>query len=199
MTSRTFKIAGWLAMASAFFTLPLVYLSFKLEGRIDLEAAVIQTIIQIFGTVLFVAIILYLKKLLNSLYNFHDTDRNIDLMIVTGAVTGIISTVALYALSLKESVEYAVIVILILQGIMQLQFGYKLLKLQDDLGEMLRPFCYVNMATGILLASIVLIPLGILASAISDLMLGTIFFGVSKLLKNKTGLPVSQSNSTKEK
>ena len=36
---------------------------------------------------------------------------------------------------------------------------------------MLRPFCYANIATGILLASIVLIPFGILTSAISDLML----------------------------
>jgi hypothetical protein len=199
MTSRTLKIAGWLAMTSAFLTLPLVYLSFKLEGRIDLEATVSQTIIQIFGTVLFVAIILYLRKLLNSLFNFHDTDRNIDLMIVTGAVTGIISTVALYVPSLKGSVEYAVIVILIVQGIVQLQFGYKLLKLPDDLGGMLRPFCYVNMATGIFLASIVLIPMGILASAISDLMLGTIFFSVSRWLKANTVLPIGQSDFTEEK
>ena len=179
------KVAGWLAMASAFLTLPLVYLSFKLEGRIDVKATVIQTIIQAFGTVLFVAIILYFRKLLNVLFNFHDTDRNIDLMIVTGAVTGIISTVALYLPSLKESVEYAVIVILIVQGVVQLQFGYKLLKLPDYLGGMLKPFCYANMATGIFLASIVLIPLGILASAISDLMLGTIFLSMSKSARDK--------------
>ena len=186
MTSRTLKVAGLLAMASAFLTLPLVYLSFKLEGRVDVKATVIQTIIQTFGTVLFVAIILYLRKLLNSLYNFHDTDRNIDLMIVTGAVTGIISTVALYAPPLKESVEQAVIIILIVQGIVQIQFGYKLLKLPGDLGGMLKPFCYANMATGIFLSSIVLLPLGILASAISDLMLGTIFLSVSKSARDKT-------------
>ena len=172
-------------MASAFFTLPLVYLSFKLEGRIDFNATVILTIIQTFGTVLFVVIILYLRKLLNSLFSFHDTDRNIDLMIVTGAVTGIISTVALYVPPLKASAEQAVIIILIVQGIVQLQFGYKLLKLPGDLGGMLKPFCYANIATGIFLASIVLIPLGILASAISDLMLGTIFFSVSRSVRDK--------------
>ena len=173
-------------MASAFLTLPLVYLSFKLEGRIDVKATVIQALIQTFGTFLFVAIILYLKKLLNSLFNFHDTDRNLDLMIVTGAVTGIISPVALYAPPLKASVEQAVIIILIVQGIVQLQFGYKLLKLPGDLGGMLKPFCYANIATGIFLASIVLIPLGILASAISDLMLGTIFLSVAKSVRDKT-------------
>jgi len=68
----------------------------------------------------------------------------------------------------------------------QLQFGYKLLKLPDDLGGMLKPFCYANMATGIFLSSIVLLPLGILASAISDLMLGTIFLSVSKSARDKT-------------
>jgi hypothetical protein len=51
-----------------------------------------------------------------------------------------------------------------------LKLRQKLLKLPDDLGGMLKPFCYANMATGIFLASIVLIPLGILTSAISDLM-----------------------------
>lgn len=175
-------------MTSAFFTLPLVYLSYKLEARNDFDATVIQTIIQTSSTFLFVTIIMYLKKLLNFQYNFHDTDRNIDIMVLTGAVTGIFSTVALYVPSLKESVEYAVIVILIVQGIVQLQFGYKLLKMPDDLGGMLKPFCYANMATGIFLASIELIPLGILASAISDLMLGTIFFSVSKLVADKAAL-----------
>lgn len=196
LTSRSLKTAGWLAMASAFLTLPLVFLSFKLDGIIDFKATVIQTIIQVSGTFLFVSIIIYLRKLLNSLYNFHDTDRNIDLMILAGAVTGIISMVSLYVPPLKESVEYAVIVILILQGIVQLQFGYKLLKLPDDLGGMLKPFCYANIATGIFMASVILIPLGILASAISDLMLGTIFLSVSRLVSGKTELPVRQSDFT---
>lgn len=170
-------------MASAFLTLPLVYLSYLLEGMIDSYAAVIQTIIQISGTVLFVAIVLYLKRLLNSHFNFHNTDRNIALMIIASIVTGVLSSAALCYPPLKEPIGTVVIVILVALGIVQVQFGFKLLKLPNDLGGMLKPFCYANMATGILLASVVLIPLSILASAISDLMLGTIFFNMSKLAR----------------
>jgi ABC-type uncharacterized transport system permease subunit len=178
------KVAGWLAMASAFLTLPLIYLSFRLESRLDLTATAIQTIIQIFGIILFVAIVLYLKRLLNSHFKFHSTDRTIDLMIIANVVTGFLSVATLYFAPFKESIGSVVIAILVIQGIVQIRFGYKLLKLPHDFGGMLKPFCYANMATGILLASIVLIPLGIVVSAISDLMLGTIFLDMSKLISD---------------
>jgi hypothetical protein len=87
------KTAGWLAMASAFLTLPLVYLTFRLEGMHDSYADAIQVIIQTFGTLLFLAIILYLKRFLNFVYNFRDTDRNIDLMVMASIVTGVLSMI----------------------------------------------------------------------------------------------------------
>jgi hypothetical protein len=184
LISRNLKIAGWLAMASAFLTIPLEYLSFSLEARTDLGATVLQTIIQLFGTILFLAITLYIKRFLNCILNFRATDATIDLMIITGIVAGVLSVAGLYVTPLKESIGYAELGILMVQGIFQVQFGYKLLKLPYDLGGLLKPFCYANIATGILLASIVLMPLGIVVSALSDLMLGTIFFKISACVKD---------------
>jgi hypothetical protein len=83
-----------------------------------------------------------------------------------------------------------VLAIIVAQGVVQAHFGYKLLKLPNDLGGMLKPFCYVNMATGILMATIILIPVGIVVSAISDLMLGTIFFNMGKLVRNYESLQI---------
>jgi hypothetical protein len=184
LISRNLKIAGWLAMASAFLTIPLEYVSFSLEARTDLEAAVLQTIIQIFGTILFLAITIYIKRFLNCIFNFHSADRNIDLMIITGIVAGALSVAGIYVSTLKEAIGYAGIGILMVQGIVQAQFGYKLLKLPYDLGGILKPFCYANIATGILLATIVLMPFGIVSSALSDLMLGTIFFKISACVRD---------------
>lgn len=183
MTSRDLKTAGSLAMASAFLTLPLAYLSLTLEGRTDSYANEIQTFLQAFGTLIFIAIILYLKRFLNSLLQFHDTDKSIDLMVMASMATGAV-TIGIFSFpALKESLVSVVIVILVLQGIVQAQFGYKLLKLPSDLGGILKPYCYSNLATGILLATVILIPLSMVVSAISDLMLGTIFFNMSKLMK----------------
>ena len=145
---------------------------------------ILQTIIQIFGTILFLAIMVYIKRFLNCIFDFRATDRNIDLMIITGIVAGVLSVAGLYLTPLKESIGYAGIGILMVQGVVQAQFGYRLLKLPYDLGGMLKPFCYANIATGILLASIVLIPFGIVASALSDLMLGTIFFKISACVRD---------------
>jgi len=177
------RIAGLLAMASAFLTLPLVYLSFRLEGMHNSFGDMIQTFIQAVGTLLFLAIILCLKRLLNAVFNFHDTDRNMDLMVIASVVTGVLSIGMFSFPVLKESLQSAVIVILVALGIVQAQFGYRLLKLPNDLGGLLKPFCYANMATGIFMASVVLMPLSIIVSALSDLMLGTIFFNLSGLAR----------------
>jgi hypothetical protein len=185
LTSRTLKIAGWLAMASAFLTLPLAYLSYSMEGRTDVNAAMVLTIIQISGIILYIAIVLCFKRLINTHFHFHNTDRNIHLMILAEAVSGVFSVAALYVSPLKETLVQVVLVILVAQAIVQVLFGFNLLKLPDNLDGMLKPFCYANIATGIFLASVVLIPLGILASALSDLMIGTIFFNLSKRVKDR--------------
>jgi len=150
----------------------------------DSSGEIIQTFIQAGGTLLFLAIILCLKKLLNAVFNFHDTDTNIALMVMASMVTGVL-TIGIFSFpTLKESLQSAVIVVLVAMGIVQAQFGYRLLRLSNNLGGLLRPFCYANMATGVFLASVVLIPLSIIASALSDLMLGTIFFNLSRLMNS---------------
>lgn len=171
-------------MLSAFLTLPIVYLSYKLESRVDIISTVIQSVITLLGAILFTLIVLLLKKFINSFFKFHKTDRNLEFMIVANIIIAVLCLVALYFTQLKESTGYAVLAIIVVQGIVQIQIGFKLLKLPNDLGGMLKPFCYANITTGILMASIVLIPLGIMASAIADLMLGTIFLNIGKLVEN---------------
>lgn len=176
--------AGWLAMTSAFASIPVAYLSYRLEGRIDSTATIIQSAIQIAGILIFLAITLCLKKLLNARFKFHDTDKSIDWMIKANVVAGLLTVMALNFTQLKDTLGMAALLIIVAQGVVQIQFGYKLLKLENNLGGMLKPFCYANMATGVCIASVVMILVGVLISAISDLMLGTIFFNMAKLLKD---------------
>lgn len=181
MTRRTLKTAGWLAMVSAFASIPLTYASYQLDGGADPVTNAIQIGIQLVGMALFVAITLLCRRLLNARFGFHDADRSIDLMIMANVVSAIASVVALCFAPWKETLGVAALVIVVFQGIVQVRFGVRLLRLQDDLDGMLRPFCYLNMATGVCIASIVLIVVGVVVSAISDLMLGTIFFHLAKL------------------
>ena len=171
-------------MSSAFLTLPLVYVSYILENKADLISTLIQTFIAILGAILFTLVVLFLKQFINSFFKYHSTDHNLALMIVANIVITVLTLVALFFGQLKESIEYIVLAVIVAQGIVQIQFGYKFLKLPNDLGGMLKPFCYANIAAGVLMATILLIPLGIVVSAISDLMLGTIFLNMGKLVRN---------------
>lgn len=169
------KTAGWIAMVSAFASLPVAYLTWKLEG----QAAMAQTAVQIAAVVIFVAITVYLKKLLNSRFHFRDTDSCIGWMIKSNVTAALLTIVGLHYAPFRETLGVAALLLIVFQGVVQVRFGYKLLKLQDDLGGILRPYCYANMVTGVCVASVILILVGICVSAIADLMLGTIFFNLA--------------------
>lgn len=169
-------IAGWLSVLSSFITIPVAYLSWKLEGRIDAKAVLIQSSIQVLGILLFLAITLCLKRLLNSSFRFHEVDKEIGWLIKTNVLAGIITIASLQATDLKDTFGLAAIILIVAQGIVQVRFGHRLLKLNDPIGGMLKPYCYLNMATGVCITSLILILVGMVVSAVSDLMLGTIFF-----------------------
>ena len=183
MTHRTLLIAGWLTMVSAFASAPTAYLAFKLEGQVDPTNTLILATMQVAGTLLFVAITVFLKRFLNQIFSFHNTDKSIELMIMANVIAGVLSVAGMYIPQIKEIVSSAALVLMVFQGIVQLQFGFKLLKLQHGLGGLLKPFCFLNIATGVCIASIVLIIVGVVVSAVSDLMLATIFFNASQQLK----------------
>lgn len=168
-------------MFSAFASLPAAYLSWRLEGRADLTAAFCQTGIQVAGVFIFLAITLSLKKLLNSKFNFHDSDRFIAWMIKANLLAGILTVLGLFSSQFKDTFGLAALLIVIVQGVVQVLFGYRLLRLNNNLGGMLKPFCFANILTGICIASVVLILVGIFISALADLMLGTIFLNLARL------------------
>ena len=183
MTRRTFTISGWLAMISAFASIPMAYLAFTLEGRGDTVGTIMQGGMQVAGTALFVVITLLLKRFLNQVFGFHDTDKSIDLMVMANVVAGVFVLGGLCLPEIRETASPAALVIMVFQGLVQIRFGYRLLKVPNNLGGLLKPFCYLNMATGVCVASLVLILAGVVLSAISDLMLATIFFNIAKELK----------------
>ena len=69
-------------------------------------------------------------------------------------------------MSLVLFVPYNIIVIV---------FGIKLMKFEDDLFGLLKPLVFVTIASGVLRATIILAPLGLLAHIASLIILGMVF------------------------
>jgi hypothetical protein len=170
-------------MMSAFIAVPLTFFAFRIDGTPGSPDFISQAVLQVFETALFVVLTIYTKKLLNEQFGFHDADRSLALMIMANIGSGVLMLTGLAVTPLKETLGIAALVIMVFQGLVQTQFGYNLRNLQNDLNGLQKPFCYANMLTGICIASVVLIIVGVVVSAISDLMLGTIFLNIAKQVK----------------
>ena len=176
MTGSGLRRAGWLAMVSAISTLPLFWWSVTIRADKNLSERITEAAIQVAGTALFVILSLLFRRLLRQRHRFHGVDRIIDLLIISNLLIGVLSLIGTAVPALAESVGMVLVPVAVAMGILQARFGYLLLALPVDLGGLRTPYAYLNMVAGICLASIVLVPVAIIAGAIADVMLGTIFF-----------------------
>lgn len=163
-------------MISAVLSLPLFLLSLHFEGRHDDLARIVQLLLQWGGSGIFVALTILFRGFLVRNCRFRKADAIIAGLIALNLVYAVVSSTGLVVPRLEEQLPSLLAPLVMLLGIAQAGLGMRLLALEHDLGGMKRPYCWLNIITGVCLASLLLIPLAIVTSAISDVMLGTIFF-----------------------
>jgi len=181
MGTKSLTSAGVLAMVSAILTLPLFLLSITLADRHDQIANSFQLALQWSGTLIFLLLILLVRRFLVFNCLFKKANALIALLILLNLLYAGVSSCADYIPNGVERITPLAMGLIVLLGISQAGLGLRLLQLENDLGGMKRCYCWLNILTGLFLASILLVPLGIIASGISDVMLGTIFFHEAKL------------------
>lgn len=169
------RAAGVLAMFSAILTLPMFVLSMQLEGRHDEIARTMQIIMQGAGTAIFMAVTISLRCFLGRNCAFGRANAIILCLVLLNLVYGAASCAGILITGVEERLQAIVPALVILLGIAQAGLGMRLFALDNDLGGMKRPYCWLNIVTGICLASLLLIPVGVIVSAIADVMLATIF------------------------
>ncbi|MBI2355393.1 MAG: hypothetical protein HYV06_10305 [Deltaproteobacteria bacterium] len=178
----TLRAGGMLAMASAVLTLPMFLYSLQLEGRHDESALTMQLLLQGIGTFIFVALIATLRGFLVRNCAFKKAGAIILGLIILNLLYAAASSVLLFNPEAQEQLQPVLAALVILLGIAQAGLGMRLFALDNDLGGMKRPYCWLNIATGVCLASLLLIPLGIITSAVGDVMLATIFLREARRL-----------------
>jgi len=174
-------------MTSAVLSLPLFLLSLRFEGRHDDVARTVQLLLQGVGTGIFVVLIALLRGFLVRNCRFRKANAIITGLILLNLTYALVSAGSLFAPRLAEQLPSLLTPLVILLGIAQAGLGIRLFSLENDLGGMKRPYCWLNIITGICLASLLLIPLAIVASAVADVMLGTIFLQEARRLAPPPG------------
>jgi len=176
MTRKQLNVAGRLAILSAVLTVPIAGLSFSLDARSGSGPRALSALLAIANTALFVYLFSTLKALLIKRHSFDETTSLISTLLVFNiAATGLDLLGAIFPP--LDSVAGSLLGFAIVPlGLISIAFGIKLLRLRDSLYGMLKPFSYLYMATGLCFATIILMPLGLIGSVVSDVILGIIFF-----------------------
>jgi hypothetical protein len=179
MTGTRLETAGWLGVTSAVLTIPLVLAEAVAQAD---ETRLLRDLLGLFATGISVYLYLTLRELLQVRFAFHEANAAI------GFLIGM--SIALFALSLLAHVAtrppsetllgLAVTAAAAAAGGGLIIFALRLLRLQDRLYGYLRPYAFANIALGVCLVSVVLVPLGIIASVIADTLVALIFFAAAR-------------------
>jgi len=176
ITKKQLYLAGWLSIANALFAIPSIAMSWFLETIGGSGAKLSQAMLTVVGLGLFLYIISSLRKLLNSRFQFHDVDTYISLLIWGNVVLAALSLLSLESGELEKGMGFLSLMAFIFFGILSIMFATRLLRLSRNLYGLLKPFCYTNILSGICFLTIFLSPVGIIAGAVADIILGVIFF-----------------------
>jgi len=185
MTAQRLTLACWLSITYAVLTIPYLLIGvFLVKFRFFLVKSggglkQVYLLLMLVTLVLCIFVLSSLKKLLNTRFSFRDTDIFIDILILLNIASTVISVFSTLfpALKSEEAVVSGVLFLAmgITYGIVYVVFAIKLLRLQETMYGMLKPFAYTTMVEGICYASIVLVPIALIASIVSCVILGNIF------------------------
>jgi hypothetical protein len=184
MTHQRLKVASLFAFTSALLQIIISFVSTGFMQEASVALRIVTVVPTVTSLVLFVYIWITLKALLGSRYGFHDVDRLILALVILKAVfVASIGLLIFYPSLLNPAAsDFTVPIMLImlpacvLFGIVLITFGIKLRRLKGDLFGMLKPISNLSIATGVCFAIVLLIPIGILTSVLSDIFLGIVFY-----------------------
>lgn len=184
INKKHLNFAGCLCIISALITIITFIMIFQ-SGE---EPKDIKILLGLISLGIFVYIFLSLRRLLNIRFKFHDVDMYISVLIWGNVILFFSNMVVLMHGKTDKMLNIILMVGFVLLQIVHIIFAVRILRLSDNLFGLLKPFSYTSIAAGVFQALLVLIPLGLIFSASSDVILGMIFFSAAKEIKKGSGL-----------
>ncbi len=171
-----YAIAGWLAIAQAVLVLPQIVLSVLVEllSRSYPIAKIFLMMMKITGLAVGIYVTFMFKQLLNQQYNFHKTDILIFIQIGGSIIFFFLGLIGLVP-SFETAIAIVTVVLMVPFSVIQILFAVYLLKLEDDLFGLKKPYAYTMLGAGICGVTVILMPFSLLAGLVSLVMLGMIF------------------------
>jgi hypothetical protein len=180
MNKLVLKTAGYVALVNAFLSIPLgLTILYYSVGPLNITTKFDLAFLTAISTGIMIYLVLILRRFLQIKFNFHEVDQAAVVIVVVAlfyAVNDIVATF-LGPIRMLNNINVGLVTFL---GLSNIYFAHKLNKLEDNLFGIKKTYCFLTMATGILLASVFLSALSIVPGLISDICLGTIFILASR-------------------
>ena len=176
LQERNLDLAGWLSIANAVIAIPSMAISLFLGSTEGPEGKGLHALFLLVGLGLFLYVITALRGLLNSRFQFHGVDAYISLLIWGNVALAILGLLSLWSRKIEFLMGILSMFAFILFGIVAIMFAVRLLRLPGNLYGLLKPYCYLSIVSGACYATVFLVPLGVITGAVTDVILGIIFF-----------------------
>jgi len=190
LDKKSLNLAGWLSIIAAGLIIPGLAISVSLEVAEEKRFALLllEMLYNIGYGLISVYLFVMFKRLLNQKASFHEVDTYINLLIWLTIAHVALNVIVLPYPEAKKLLETATLFLLIPIGLIHVVFGAKLLKSEDNLFGYLKPLSYLTIATGMMMALIVLALFAMITCIIGDVILALVFFKSAKLIQTQGSL-----------
>lgn len=175
MDSNRYNLAGWLAILYAILLVPQIIFGLIVEWTASGHPAaeMLMTLLNMAGFALVIYVLVMFRHLLNERFDFHDVDTLIGILVWANALFMALGLIGIIP-AFEDPLKIIVLALFVPYSIITAVFGFKLLRLKDDLFGLLKPYAYTTMALGILGATILLMPIALFVQIAALIIQGMI-------------------------
>lgn len=174
ITKEQLRLAGWFSIANAAVTIPIFIVREFLDVADGIHLKIINLILSAISLGLVIYVTKYFKKVLNFCFKFNQVNKLVYVFVWSNVAVSVIS----FLLAEGNTIQALIVSILALitLGSIYMIFAIKLLSISENVSGLLIVFAFTIIAKGLCLATVILLPLSLLVSVVSDVVLGIIFF-----------------------
>lgn len=177
MIKKNFAFAAWACIINAALVVPIVLLSFYSTAHTDSYSLLIalEMVVHIVYIILFVVMYSHVKYLLNDYFSTSSLDSLLHIFIGASIAISALTIIAMPFPEIQAAVSLAVLALMIPYGIVFTVLGIKLLNLEIAL-HWKNALAALMIIGGVCTATIILLPVSLLASLAGNIILAVIFF-----------------------
>jgi hypothetical protein len=191
--TKRFRLAAYFSIANAVLSLPLVVASVltgiaEASGAISgLASRIITAVMSIVIYALAIYVLVALRELFEQRYGYQRVSGILKAFIYLYAVFMLLSALGLISSAMETAVGILSVIAMIVVGVMSIVYGIRLLSFNEDLYGCRKPYAAIEIATGVCLSTVLLMPLGLLLNIASNIFLAIIFFREAETMINQQG------------